>query len=655
MDKKFYSPPNEVEITAFAEKHLSPYVIRNREVLAKTCPFCKGGENGDTGTFFVSLDTGQYCCHRGKCGVRGGWIKLLRRFGEAPNIQSVSQQFKPLDIELLPRTDTINEYFANRGISQKTLEAYQVSADGNGNIIFPFFIEGELIYAKFRQPVANPGKRKEWAQSGAPPVLFGMDLCDPSEPLVITEGQCFPGDAEILTESGWIRFDQYDGHSKVMVVDQDLNGHYEVPKAVIKKPYCGDLMSYRVRGIYSSITTPDHSLILMNQQGEIKKQQVKDIVKWSSFWKIPTAIRVNGKGIPLSNDQIALYLAVSADCALSKMRVCGYRHARFAVKKPRKYERLKGILNRLGLPYHDSGYNRKADRYYIGFSVPSYIESKVLPISWITDATLEQRDFILHEQRHWDGNEVPNRNQLEYSTTVYENALVMQSLAHTAGYMSTIIRRPKTWMLHGECRHSVIYKVSILFGKDHVSIQKPRFKCEPYDGIVYCVSVSTGMILVRQEEHITVTGNCDALSLAEVGIRNAVSVPTGCENFQWLDNGYDWCGQFKKIILFGDNDPPGRKMINILVKRLGEERCYVVDEYPPGCKDANDILVKCGVKALLDTFASAKEVPIRGLVNLADVEDVDPTAVPRIKTMIPRMDAMANGLAFGGITIFTGK
>lgn len=336
-DKKMYIQPTEEEITSFADRHLSPWAIRHGELIAKTCPYCNGGESGDTGTFYISLQTGQYCCHRGKCGVRGGWVSLLRRFGEAGNIASVTKGLKPLNVTPLPRTEAIDEYFAGRGISAATLDRYQVSATSDGNIMFPFFVEGELVYAKYRQPTTAPVKRKEWAQAGASPVLFGMDLCRPDEPLTITEGQI------------------------------------------------------------------------------------------------------------------------------------------------------------------------------------------------------------------------------------------------------------------------------------------------------------------------------DSLSLSEAGITNVVSVPSGCENFDWVEPCFDWLERFGKIILFGDSDPPGLKMIRTLVARLGEEKCFVVENYPEGCKDANDILVKYGVQELREAWESAKEVPIQGMINLADVENVDPTSTPRVSTMIPKLDEYLNALGEGELTVFTGE
>jgi hypothetical protein len=47
----------------------------------------------------------------------------------------------------------------------------------------------------------------------------------------------------------------------------------------------------------------------------------------------------------------------------------------------------------------------------------------------------------------------------------------------------------------------------------------------------------------------------------------------------------------KKIVIAVDNDAPGRRLEDELARRLGRERCWRV-EWPVGCKDANDVLVK---------------------------------------------------------------
>ena len=335
---KFYVRPSESDIISFADKHLAPYTIRNGELIANTCPFCKGGERGDQRTFFLSTVTGQYICHRAHCSKSGGFPSLLKHFGESAGIKSIRKSLSTVAARPKERTAQIDAYFADRGISTATLDAYQIGADNNGNIMFPFYVEGELVYAKYRKPrPPAPKERKEWQEANTTPVLLGMDLCDPNLPLTITEGQV------------------------------------------------------------------------------------------------------------------------------------------------------------------------------------------------------------------------------------------------------------------------------------------------------------------------------DCLSLYEAGLCNVVSVPCGCENLDWVEPCWEWLEQFSQIVLFGDNDAPGKKMVRTLAARLGEERCLMVEDYPEDCKDANDILLKEGEFSLLDVWKNAKEVPIRGVIDLADVPSVDPTTVPRIPTGIPALDESLNGLEEGAVTVFTGE
>lgn len=127
-----------------------------------------------------------------------------------------------------------------------------------------------------------------------------------------------------------------------------------------------------------------------------------------------------------------------------------------------------------------------------------------------------------------------------------------------------------------------------------------------------------------------------------------VSVPCGCTNLEWIDHCWEWLEKFQTIILFGDNDEPGRKMVKDVIRRLDEARCMVVDDYPgrpdgTPCKDANEILYFCGDLALLDALSGANPVPLKGIIQLADVIPYDPTTVPRIKTMIPALDELIGG------------
>lgn len=149
-------------------------------------------------------------------------------------------------------------------------------------------------YRKPRKPVEK--ERKEWQYAGAQPILFGMDMCETDKPLILTEGQCFPHDAEILTENGWVDFAHYDGVARIMSVDEHLEGHFVKPLAIIKKPYHGDLLACRIGGNYTSIVTPDHNMVFVDRKRRIRKIPACEVKPGTGLW-VPTAIRVRGPGI----------------------------------------------------------------------------------------------------------------------------------------------------------------------------------------------------------------------------------------------------------------------------------------------------------------------------------------------------------------------
>jgi len=170
-----------------------------------------------------------------------------------------------------------------------------------------------------------------------------------------------------------------------------------------------------------------------------------------------------------------------------------------------------------------------------------------------------------------------------------------------------------------------------------------------------------GMDMCAYNQPLIITeGQIDAMSLYECGVTNVVSVPSGCENLEWIETCWDWLSRFKSIILFGDNDAPGQRMVQTIIRRLDEARCMVIEDYPcrengTPCKDPNEILYFLGTDALLDTLHAAKPVPIRGIISLADVVPLDPTTLPRIRTMIPSLDEALGGLIEGGMTVLSGK
>lgn len=124
------------------------------------------------------------------------------------------------------------------------------------------------------------------------------------------------------------------------------------------------------------------------------------------------------------------------------------------------------------------------------------------------------------------------------------------------------------------------------------------------------------------EEVVIVEGEIDCLSFVEAGINTVVSTPNGSTlktvNLEYLDNCIEYFDNKKKIYLALDNDAPGQNVTKELIRRLGAERCFLVDF--GDCKDANEYLVKHGKESLKNTVINAKEIPIEGVSSVMNWE-----------------------------------
>lgn len=150
-------------------------------------------------------------------------------------------------------------------------------------------------------------------------------------------------------------------------------------------------------------------------------------------------------------------------------------------------------------------------------------------------------------------------------------------------------------------------------------------------------------------------GQIDSLTLAECGIKNAVSVPTGALGFTWLSNVWDWILKFREIVVFGDNENGKITLIDTLSKRLPMKvKCVKSIDYL--CeKDANDIFRKYGRDAIVKAVKNAEIREVKFVNRLANVKSVNMTELPKIRTGIRDIDRTIGGLYYGQVILISGK
>ena len=159
-------------------------------------------------------------------------------------------------------------------------------------------------------------------------------------------------------------------------------------------------------------------------------------------------------------------------------------------------------------------------------------------------------------------------------------------------------------------------------------------------------------------------GEPDCLTAIEAGFTNAVSVPLGSTNFHWMEENWEWLEQFDNIIVCSDNDEAGLKMQKECIYRLGSWRTkvveiprYYVDEQnrvKRPINDLNEVLYFFGREKVLEIILDAKDSPVPGVVDFADIEDLDLDAMDGIPTGLPTLDRYLMKLFFGTLNIVTG-
>lgn len=219
------------------------------------------------------------------------------------------------------------------------------------------------------------------------------------------------------------------------------------------------------------------------------------------------------------------------------------------------------------------------------------------------------------------------------------------------------------------------YEVTTLPDQDHVlvfpfkdengALQFIKYRNMDYNGIGNkewsesgnCKKILFGMNNCEDFSTLVITeGQIDSLSCAAAGIKNAVSVPTGKNGFTWKPNVWDWLVRFEEIVVFGDNE---NGVITLAEEITGfyPKRVRVVRpaDYQ-GCKDANELLQRCGSGALRHAVDNAEVKISFRIKDLADVEKVDLQKLKSYPTYFDKLDdAIGNGFHDSELIILTGK
>lgn len=543
-------------------------------------------------------------------------------------IPQISMRERPAKEYKIPEWKNLTElsnkavkWFEGRSISQDTIRKMRIYSDNrfmrirmpngairetaNADVIaFPFFMPGE----DSPRNIKYRGAFKSFSlESGAELIFYNYSAIPKNTEIIITEGECYSGETEILTDKGFVRFDDYDGE-KVAYVDDSGIAKFDYPQAFITKLYDEDMIKITANKSYSSLVTKNH-LVPVVEDGKIIKIPAIELYKRKiDAIRTPSIFAIQNKEMDISDTKLRMLIAMYYNVFVPSP---GRYHGLFkSIPRALEFAELC-MLN--GIRAHktsNSGFRTKSKVLLANQDVPKEVFFK-FPKEWISQLNDRQCRIIIDAISHWHPDVDFEYTCMEVPTVCYDDADFICTIASMAGFSARM-----------EEYDTDMYTYKVFIDKvEHLRLHGIRSTKEDFFGTVYCVQVPTGMIVTRHDGIVCVTSNCDALSYIEAGLENVISVPNGAgaKDLSYLDHYIDDLEHVTKFYIATDFDEAGLKLREELIRRLGAERCSIVTFQ--GFKDANELLINKGVIALKDSISNAQEIPLQGTVEVESLYD----------------------------------
>lgn len=321
---------------------------------------------------------------------------------------------------------------------------------------------------------------------------------DKKNTLVIVD-ECFSADTEILTENGFIRFDQL-GDEMVAQVDENNGIDFVKPLRRIKKPLDSRMLLLESSNNCSIMATENHDMI--TEWGHGRKVKFKDI---KSHYKMYSSgySKYRGDDELTFLEKFAIAYQADGSCHYDRINKKGMMVA-FSFKKKRKLDEFKKLMASSDsyFTYQTNGIDdRGRTRLFVDldFKIPKTIDC----LFDISKMSLLKAKAIIEYMNIWDGH-VVSKNYYLYTTTNKRMADFYQEISALCGYKTKLVKVVDSRSEN----YSDCYRLFINKSKNTFGFQKNTPKEVEYCGDVYCVTVPTGAILLRRNGKTFISGNC---------------------------------------------------------------------------------------------------------------------------------------------------
>lgn len=308
---------------------------------------------------------------------------------------------------------------------------------------------------------------------------------------------CVTGDHEVLTPTGWVRFDELNATTPVAEWNPKTEQlEFQVPKEVVKFDYSGPMHVWKSRSM-SAVMTPNHHLpVYYDAEQELPHYEQAQEIKETG--RLPVVGTLTDTGIhqtEFTDTQVQLMAALQADGSYLYRGVVA-----FQFKKVRKIKRMRELLK--GRNYREQTKNAvthfKLEPEEMS-DITAMLDNKKFHLPLLLNLPQRQKQLLLDEITKWDGSE-PDSGTYKGVRRVYfskerQNAEAVQTLAQVSG-------------VHALLRYvsSGLWTVSFNQAK-RTRVSNIKKEVVEYTGQVYCLTSSTQYFLIRHNDRVWISGN----------------------------------------------------------------------------------------------------------------------------------------------------
>ena len=311
--------------------------------------------------------------------------------------------------------------------------------------------------------------------------------------------QCLPIDAtELLTPKGWKSLSKIQLEDEIAQYDNGIITFVH-PTNIIQ-PYMAETLKTR----YLEATGNHRMLVKVysNNKNEYKDKLWEEVLSNTTTYRMHTSGLLKGE-LEISDDELLLLAWIQGDGHYMKNNNGEIIGIEFHLKKERKIKRICQILEELQIDYRQSWcqdgsvhiriYDAKIYDWAEEWLDNKEFSYKLLPMSQ------EQFNLFIDELTIIDGHK--NERQQIYTSSSIKNLDFIQALCATHNKRSSQCTLGTSKKLYGNQPTYVNFlKTNASFCKNDNILKR--------ETMVSCVSVPSSYILIRQNNHTFVVGNC---------------------------------------------------------------------------------------------------------------------------------------------------